>query len=197
MSMWNHGWIRLKTRLPNVHAKSWLNTLKVKVAKCTCQIMVEYDIQMKIILISHLHKYSDKYYVKTPRYKLGTPVFGEFLPFFYADPMKLWMGSVGAQLFSSLSRDVQVWLGHSRTFTDLSRSHPCIGLAVCFRSLSCWKLNLHPTLRSWVLWSRFSSRMSLLCSIHISLNPDLSPSSCRWKIMLPPTYFTVGMVLAR
>ena len=40
--MSNHDWIRLKTRLPNVHAKSWSNTLKVKVAKCTCQIMVEY-----------------------------------------------------------------------------------------------------------------------------------------------------------
>ena len=38
----NHGWIRLKSRLPNVHIKSWLNTLKDKVAKYTCQIMVEY-----------------------------------------------------------------------------------------------------------------------------------------------------------
>ena len=27
--------------LLNVHVKSWLNTLKDKVAKCTCQIMVE------------------------------------------------------------------------------------------------------------------------------------------------------------
>ena len=42
MYMSNHGWIRLKTRLLNVHVKSWLNTLKDKVAKCTCQIMVEY-----------------------------------------------------------------------------------------------------------------------------------------------------------
>ena len=39
--MSNHGWIRLKTRLLNVHVKSWLNTLKDKVAKCTYQIMVE------------------------------------------------------------------------------------------------------------------------------------------------------------
>ena len=58
MSMSNHGRIRLKTRLLNVHVKSWLNTLKErllnvhvkswlntlkdKVAKYTCQIMVEY-----------------------------------------------------------------------------------------------------------------------------------------------------------
>ena len=44
--MSNHGWIRLKKvtkcqcQITNV--KSWLNTLKYKVAKCTCQIMVEY-----------------------------------------------------------------------------------------------------------------------------------------------------------
>ena len=42
MYMPNHGGIRLKTRLPNIHGKSWLNTLKDKVVKCTCQIMVEY-----------------------------------------------------------------------------------------------------------------------------------------------------------
>ena len=42
MYMSNHGCIRLKTRLLNVNVKSWLNTLKDKVAKCTCQIMVEY-----------------------------------------------------------------------------------------------------------------------------------------------------------
>uniref|UniRef100_A0A8K9V2L4 PX domain-containing protein n=1 Tax=Oncorhynchus mykiss TaxID=8022 RepID=A0A8K9V2L4_ONCMY len=38
-----------------------------------------------------------------------------------------------------------LWLGHSRTFRDLSRSHPCVVLAVCLGSLSCWKGNLHPS----------------------------------------------------
>ena len=42
MYMSNHGSIRLKTRLLNVHVKSWLNALKDKVTKCQCQIMVEY-----------------------------------------------------------------------------------------------------------------------------------------------------------
>ena len=51
MHMSNHVGIRLKTRLLNDNVKSWLNTLvtkytwlntlKDKVAKCTCQIMVE------------------------------------------------------------------------------------------------------------------------------------------------------------
>ena len=40
--MSNHGWVRLKKRLLNVHVKSCLNMLRDKVAKCTCQIMVEY-----------------------------------------------------------------------------------------------------------------------------------------------------------
>ena len=53
-------------------------------------------------------------------------------------------------------------LGHSRIFRDLSRSHYCVVLAVCLGSLSCWKLNLWPSLRSWALWSRFYfDRLSL------------------------------------
>ncbi|XP_052356641.1 nucleoporin p58/p45-like isoform X6 [Oncorhynchus keta] len=31
---------------------------------------------------------------------------------------------------------------------DMSRSHPCILLSVCLGSLSCWKVNLHPSHRS-------------------------------------------------
>ena len=42
MHMSNHVGIRLKTRLLNDNVKSWLNTLKDKVAKYTCQIIVEY-----------------------------------------------------------------------------------------------------------------------------------------------------------
>ena len=41
-----------------------------------------------------------------------------------------------------------LWLGHLRTFRDLSRSHVCIVLAVCLGLLPCWKVNLHPSLRS-------------------------------------------------
>ena len=44
-----------------------------------------------------------------------------------------------------------LWLGNSRTFRDLSISHSCVVLAVCLGLLSCWKVNLHPSLRSWCL----------------------------------------------
>jgi hypothetical protein len=35
----------------------------------------------------------------------------------------------------------------------LSWSHSCILLAVYLGSLSCWKVNLCPRLRPWVLWT--------------------------------------------
>jgi hypothetical protein len=79
------------------------------------------------------------------------------------------------------------WLGHSRTFRDLSRSHSCVVLVVCLGSLSCWKVNLNPSLRSWGLWSRFSSRISLYFSPFIftsnltSLSVPAAEKRCyRW-----------------
>ena len=72
--------------------------------------------------ITHLHKYSDlftQYFVEAPLTTIGTwvflgmmlqawntfPIFGKFLLFFFADPLKIcqvgW-GSVAAQLFSGL-----------------------------------------------------------------------------------------------
>ena len=57
------------------------------------------------------------------------------------------MGRVAAKLSSGLSIGSirfksRLWLGHSRTFRDLSRSHSCVVLAMCLGSLSCWKVNL-------------------------------------------------------
>ncbi len=54
-----------------------------------------------------------------------------------------------------------LWLDHSRTVTELLWRHSFVILAVCLGSLSCWKVNLRPSLRSWALWRRFSSRISL------------------------------------
>ena len=92
-----------------------------------------------------------------------------------------------------------LWLGHSRTFRDLSRSHSCVVLAVCLGSLSCSKVNLCPSLRSWALWSRFSSRMSLYFapfnfpSILTSLPVPANEKQPHSMMLLPP-YLTVGMV---
>ena len=122
-------------------------------------------------------------------HNLGTPIFGQFC----------------AQPFSDLSRDVQIgfkpglWLGHSRTFTELSWSHSFDILAVCLGS--CWKMNRRPSLRSRALWSRFSSRMSLYIAAFIfpSIMTSLPVPAAEkhpHSMMLPPPCFTVGMVLA-
>ena len=93
-----------------------------------------------------------------------------------------------------------LWLGHSRTFRHLSRSHSCIVLAVCLALLSWWwKGNFHPSRRSWMLWSRFSWRISLyfapiiFSSVLTSL-PVPAAEKHPHRMMLPPPCFTVGMV---
>lgn len=77
-----------------------------------------------------------------------------------------WTGTIRGQPFSGLSRCLigfksGLWLGHLRALTELSLSHTFVVLAVCLGPLSCWKVNLWASLRSWVLWNRFSLRISL------------------------------------
>ena len=100
-------------------------------------------------------------------HQLCTSGFGDFLPFFVADLLKLcqvgWGVSVNSNLWQSFHRfsvgfKSGLLLGHSRTFTFLFRSHSSVALAVCFGSLSCWNVNLRHSLRSFAL---FSSRICL------------------------------------
>ncbi len=72
----------------------------------------------------------------------------------------------------------RLWLGHSKTFTALCISHSsimqCTQCTVCLRSLSCWKVNILPRLRFWMLWTGFSSQYfgALSCS-SILMNPSV------------------------
>ncbi len=93
-------------------------------------------------------------------------------------------------------------LGHSRTVTELLWSHSFVILAVCLGSLSCWKVNLRPSLRSWALWRRFSSRISLYLAAFIfpsiaTSRPVPAAEKHPHSMMLPPPCFTVGTVLDR
>ena len=85
-----------------------------------------------------------------------------------------------------------LWLGHSRTFRDLSQSHSCVVLAVCLGSLFYWKVHLHPEC------SVTGFHQGSLCTVHLSLDLDLSASPAAEKhphsMMLPLPCFTVGMV---
>ncbi len=95
----------------------------------------------------------------------------------------------------------RLWLGHSRTFTELSISHSC---CVC-RSIVIvhyWKVNLLSSLRFCMFWSGFSLRLSqyfgalsfssTLTSLSVPA-AEKQPHSMR----LLPGHFTFGMVLCR
>ena len=136
--------------------------------------------------ISHLHKYSDpllstcwsrfgRYYSLENYwvwlYKLGPPVFGAFLPFFSADPLKLRQVVWGASLhnYSQVSPEmfdqVQVRnlagpLKYIHRLIDSNAVTPALSRLCATGRCPFGRWTFAPV---WgrVLWSRFSSRISL------------------------------------
>ena len=53
-----------------------------------------------------------------------------------------------------------IWLDHSKIFKMFPLKPLEWCLAVCLGSMSCWKLNLCPSLKSLEDWNRFPSRFS-------------------------------------
>ena len=91
-----------------------------------------------------------------------------------------------------------LWLGHSNTICFVLNPS-IVALALWLASLSCWKVNLRPSLKSYVDSNRFSSKISLY------LAPSIFPSTLTifpvpaeekhpQSMMLLPPYLTVGMV---
>ena len=100
------------------------------------------------------------------RYKLGTPVFGEFLPFSSADPLKLCEAGWGASLHSyfqvsaEMFDGVKVW-ALAVPLKDLQRLVPkplLSWLGCVLRVVALLEGEPCPV---WGLRSRFSSRISL------------------------------------
>ncbi len=88
-----------------------------------------------------------------------------------------WMGNIGASVFRSLQSwsitfKSGLWLRHSRTFTELSRSHSFVILAVCLGLSSCWKMNLLPSLRFWIIIINAISINSLMINLNILVHWD-------------------------
>jgi hypothetical protein len=119
------------------------------------------------------------------RYKFGTPVFGEFLPFFSADPLKLCQVGWGASLHSYFQVSpekfdrVQV-RALAGLLKDIQRLVPkpllcCLG---CVHSVVVL-LEGEPPPQSEVLSTLVLIKdLSVLCSIHLCINLDWSPSPC-------------------
>lgn len=128
------------------------------------------------------------------------------MPFFLAKLQALsgWLGIGCEQPFSSPFTYSLSGLGfsHSRTFTLSSLNYFCVGFAVCFGSLSCWKTNLLPSCTSQPSladWVRLSSRIVLYFTAFMLPSTLTSlPGSAAEKhphsMMLPPSCFTAGMV---
>lgn len=114
------------------------------------------------------------------------------------------MGTVGWQPFSGLSRDV--WLGLSQSsgwaaerHSELSLSHSCIVLAVCIGSLSWWKVNFWPSLRSWAFWIRFSLKISLYfasSSFHSTLSSLPVPAAEKRPHTMLHCWDGIGQVMS-
>ena len=114
-------------------------------------------------------------------YKLGTPVFGEFLPFFPADPLKRCQVGWGVSLHSyfqvspEIFNRVQVW-ALAGPLRDIQRLVPkplrrCLGCVLKVVVL----LKGKPSPQSEVLSALeqvFIKEISVLCSVHLCLDPD-------------------------
>ena len=105
----------------------------------------KYQIQYSVLLLVLCWStFSNDYSLESSwvwRYKLCTPIFGEFL---------LCISSQALRHCTAIFRSFQScpgseWAtqGHSET---CSRSHSCVVLAVCLGLLSCWKVNRHSVL---------------------------------------------------
>ncbi len=119
-----------------------------------------------------------------------------------SSPLKLCQVGWGlADIFRLLQKYLiafkpRLWLGHSRTVVYKP-------LLLCaWGSLSCWKVNLLPSLRFWMLWTGFSLRISqYFGALNLSstlTSPSVPATEKQPHIMrLLPARFTFGMVLCR
>ena len=115
-------------------------------------------------------------------------MFGEFLPFSSADPLNLCEVEWGASMhsFFQVSPEMFDWVQVRALvgpLKDIQRRVPkpllrCLGCVLRVVVL----LEGEPSPQSEVLSALehvFIKDLSVLCSVHLSLNPDLSPSLCR------------------
>ncbi len=102
------------------------------------------------------------------------------------------------QIFQVFGFRTGDWLGHSRTLKCFLQSHSLVALAVCLRSLSCWKTQPRP------VFNALTEGRSLLGKILRYMPPTFPSIRCSRPVpfaekhpqsmMFPPPCFTVGMV---
>ena len=110
-------------------------------------------------------------------YKLGPPVFGEFLPFFSADPIMLCQVGWGESIQSNFSVSSEMFdrvqvRALAGPFKDIQSLVP----KPLVRCLGCVQSEVLSPLEQI-----FIKDLSVLCSVDLSLDPEKSLSPCRWK----------------
>lgn len=124
------------------------------------------------------------------------------IPVFFPINLFRTTSPLSARTGSTIVRPIfQVLFSYSVGFKS-GQYNVCVISAVCFRSLSCLEVSLHPILRSWVLLNRISSITSLVFDLFIFLsNPTNFPVPTAEKhfhsIRLPPQCCNVGLELSR
>ena len=111
---------------------------------------------------------------------IGSPVFGDFLTFFSANLLPASLHSY-FQVIPEMSEWIQVW-ALAWPLKDIQR----LVLKPLLRCLGCVLkvvvlLESRPSPQSEVLSALeqvFIKDFSVLCSVHLSLDPDESPSPC-------------------
>ncbi len=137
--------------------------------------------------------------------KLCSSAFGNYLPFL-SSPLHL-SSSVrldgGRRTFSGFSR-IFDWIQAQALAVPLKDIHRVAfkPLLLCLGLLSCWKVNLRPSLRFWMLWTRFSLRLSQYfgaLSLSSTLTSPSVPTAEKQphSMRLLPAHFTFEMVLCR
>ena len=138
-------------------------------------------------------------------YQLCTSREWHFCPFFFVKFLKLCqIGELlGTAIFKSCHRfsigfRSGFWLGHSNTWIYFELNHSIVALAVCLGLLSCWKVNLRPSLKSFADSNMFSSKIALYLALSIFPStltsfPVPAEEKHPHNMMLPPC-FTAGMV---
>ncbi len=102
------------------------------------------------------------------------------------------MVNVGGQPFLGLSRDAQLGLSQGSGWAIQEQSRSCCEALLHYFSCVLRVIVLlegkpSASLRSWALWRRFSSRISLVLGrIHLSLDCNQSSCPCSWKT--PPQH---------
>ncbi len=110
-----------------------------------------------------------------------------------SSPLKLRLD--GADAHFQVSPEIFDWVQSQAVAGPLKDIHRAVykPLLLCLDSLFCWKVNLLPSLRFWMLWTKYFGALSFSSTL---TSPSVPAAEKQLHSMrLLPAHFTFGMVL--